>query len=183
MNHLKKLTLFVGILFLSACSSDKSITDNQVQTIAIGNASAITDGLAKQLSVTVLPSSATNKAVTWAVSDATVAAISETGLLTPLKNGTITVTATAKDGSGISKQVTITITGITGPVILATSVTIGGTNSTDGQPQQLTLAVLPANATNKTVTWSASSAIATVSADGLFNTKIEWHGYHLCHSK
>jgi PelA/Pel-15E family pectate lyase len=172
MNHLKKLTLFVGILFLSACSSDKSVTDNQVQTIAIVNASAITDGLAKQLSVTVLPSSATNKAVTWAVSDATVAAISETGLLTPLKNGTITVTATAKDGSGISKQVTISITGITGSVVLATSVTVGGTNSSDGKPQQLTLAVLPANATNKTVTWSASSAIATVSADGLFTPKL-----------
>lgn len=173
MNHLKKLTLFVGILFLSACSSDKSIADEQVKSIAIMNATSISDGLAKQLSVTVLPSSAKNKAVTWTVSDATVAAISETGLLTPLKNGTITVTATAKDGSGISKQVTITITGVKGPVVLATSVTIGGTNSTNGQAQQLTLAVLPADATNKTVTWSASSAIATISADGLLTPKLD----------
>ena len=172
MNHLKKLTLFVGILFLSACSSDKSIADNQVKSIAIINASAITDGLAKQLSVTVLPSTAANKVVTWSVSDATIAAISESGLLTPLKNGSVTVTATAKDGSGISKQTTITITGVTGPVVLATSVTVGGTNSTDGQPQQLTLAVLPADATNKTVTWSASSAIATISADGILTPKL-----------
>lgn len=172
MNHLKKLILFVGLLFLSACSSDKSIADNQVQTITIINASAITDGLAKQLSVNVLPSSATNKAVTWAVSDTTVAAISETGLLTPLKNGTIIVTATAKDGSGIIKQTTITITGVTGPVVLATSIAISGLNSIDGQPQQLSLSVLPADATNKTVTWSVSSAIATVSADGLFTPKL-----------
>jgi PelA/Pel-15E family pectate lyase len=172
MNHIKKLTLFVGILFLSACSSDKSIADDQVKSIAIINATSISDGLAKQLSVTVLPSSATNKAVTWTVSDATVAAISETGLLTPLKNGTVIVTATAKDGSGILKQTTITITGVTGPVVLATSVTVGGVNSTDGQPQQLSLAVLPAEATNKTVTWSASSAIATISTNGILTPKL-----------
>jgi PelA/Pel-15E family pectate lyase len=172
MNNLKKLTLFVGILFFAACSSEKDPVVEQVKSIAILNATAITDGLAKQLSVNVLPSSAANKAVTWTVSDATIAAISESGLLTPLKNGSVTVTATAKDGSGVSKQATITISGITEPVILATSVTIGGVNSTNGQPQQLTLSVLPANATNKTVTWSASSAIATISADGLLTPKL-----------
>lgn len=170
MNKLKIVIAFVGFLFLSACSSDKALTDDQVKSIAIIS-SNITDGTQKQLSVTVLPSSATNKTVTWTVSDATVAAISETGLLTPLKNGSVTVTATAKDGSGVSKQTTITITGVTGPVVLATSVTIGGTNSTDGQPQQLTLAVLPAEATNKTVTWSTSSGIATISATGLLTPK------------
>ncbi len=167
MNNLKRLTLFVGILFLSACSSDKELADNQVKSIAIINASAITDGLAKQLSVIVLPSNATNKDVTWSVSDATVATISDAGLLTPLKNGSVTITATAKDGSGITKQTAITITGVVGPVVLASSVTVGGMNSTDGQPQQLTLAVLPADATNKTVTWSVSSGIATISATGL----------------
>lgn len=171
MNKLKIIIAFIGISLLSACSSDKELVDNQVKSIAIINATAITDGLAKQLSATVLPSTAANKTVTWSVSDATVATISETGLLTPLKNGSVTVTATAKDGSGILKQVTISISGITEPVVLATSVTIGGTNSADGQPQQLTLEVLPANATNKAVTWSASSGIATVSTTGLLTPK------------
>ena len=171
MNNIKRLTLFIGILFLAACSSDKPPVDEQVKSIAILNTTAITNGLAKQLSVTVLPSSAVNKAVTWTVSDATIATISQTGLLTPLKNGSVMVTATALDGSGISKQVTITITGVTGPVILATSVTVGGTNSTNGQPQQLTLSVLPADATNKAVTWSTSSGIATISTTGLLTPK------------
>lgn len=168
MNNLKKLTLFVGILFLSACSSDKEIATNQLaQSIAISNTNDIADGLAKQLTATVLPNTTTNKAITWSVSDATLATISETGLLTPLKNGSITVIATAKDGSGVSKQVTFNITGIKEPVILATNITISGTNSTNGQPQQLSVTVLPTDATNKTVTWSASSANATVSADGI----------------
>ncbi|WP_281337007.1 pectate lyase [Flavobacterium eburneipallidum] len=168
MNTIKKLGLFIGILFLAACSSDKEPTVEQVKSITINNGTAITNGLPKQLSATVLPSTAADKTVTWSVSDATIATISQTGLLTPLKNGTITVDVTANDGSGISKQATITITGIVGPVVLATSVTIGATPSTDGKPQQLTLDVQPANATNKTVTWSASSGVATVSSAGLF---------------
>lgn len=167
MNNIKKFTLLIGVLFLAACSSDKAVTDDQVKSIEINNAIAITDGLAKQLSVTVLPSTATNKAVTWSVSDASIAVISDTGMLNPLKNGTVTVTATAKDGSGITKQVTLTITGLNGPVILASSVTISGSNITDGKPQQLLFTILPENATNKTVTWTVSSANATISADGI----------------
>ena len=172
MNSIKKLTLFIGVLFLAACSSDKdSPSDILVKSIAINNSAAITDGLGKQLSVSVLPNDATDKTVTWTISDPTIAAITQTGMLTPLKNGSVTVTATANDGSGISKQVTITITGVTGPVILATSVTIGATSITDGKPQQLTVDVQPANATNKAVTWSTSSGIATVSTTGLLTPK------------
>jgi PelA/Pel-15E family pectate lyase len=167
MNNLKKLTLFIGILFLAACSSDKDPVIEQVKSITINNATAITDGLAKQLLASVLPSTAADKSVTWSVSDTTIATISQTGLLTPLKNGTVSVNVTANDDSGISKQVTITITGITGPIILSTSITIGATSSTDGKPQQLTLDVQPANATNKTVTWSGSSSVATISTTGL----------------
>jgi len=173
MNNFKKITLFISVLFFAACSSDKDIlADARVKSITITSANDITDGLSKQLSVTVLPSDATNKSVTWTVSDATVALISETGILTPLKNGSVTVTATAKDGSGIANQVTIAISGLQGPVTLATSVTIAGINITDGKPQQLSLTVLPANATNKTVTWAVSSANATISADGLLTPKL-----------
>lgn len=173
MNSIKKLTLLIGVLFLAACSSDNdSPSDILVKSIAINNSAAITDGLGKQLSVSVLPNDATDKTVTWTISDPTIAAITQTGMLTPLKNGSVTVTATANDGSGISKQVTITITGVTGPVILATSVTIGATSITDGKPQQLTVDVQPANATNKNITWSAAASdVATVSATGLLTPK------------
>jgi len=173
MNNLKKLTLFVGILFLSACSSDKELENGLVKSITINNTLAITDGVARQLSTSLTPPTATNKAITWTVSDPTIAVISETGILTPLKNGTVTVTATSKDGSGVSKQITMTITGVKAPVILATTLTITGTNTnTNGQPQQLSFSILPAEATNKTVTWSVSPANAIVSADGIFTPKL-----------
>lgn len=168
MNNIKKLAFFIGVLFLAACSSDNDTPqDTKVRSIAIKNATAITDGLGKQLAADVLPIDATDTTVTWSVSDPTIAAITQTGILTPLKNGTVSVDVTANDGSGIANQVTIVITGVKGPVVLATSVTISGTNITDGKPQQLTVAILPADATNKTVTWTVSSANATVSADGI----------------
>lgn len=172
MKLFRQIVPLVSLLFIVACSSDKDLVDNQVKSITFTNTTSITDGLAKQLTVSVLPNTAANKSVNWTVSDASIAAISDTGLLTPLKNGTVSVTATANDGSGISKQITITITGVNVPVVLATSVAVSGVNSTNGQTQQLSLTVLPANATNKTVTWSSSSAIATISADGLFTPKL-----------
>ena len=62
-----------------------------------------------QMSETVTPSTATDNTVTWTVSDATIASISSTGLLTAIKVGSVTVTATANDGSGIFGQVQITV--------------------------------------------------------------------------
>ena len=94
-----------------------------------------------QMSAAVLPEGATNKEVTWSVVDGTgKATINETGLLKATagtaSNGTVTVTATANDGSGITGTLVITISGqvdtvisiaaiqgVTAPVIGSTPVT------------------------------------------------------------
>ena len=52
---------------------------------------------------------ATNKYVDWSVEPADYATISDDGLLTGLKAGEVTVTATAADGSGVTGSKTITI--------------------------------------------------------------------------
>ncbi len=171
MNKLRRLLLFIGFIFLLACSSDKSLENNQVKSIMI-NSSNITDGLSKQLSVIVSPSNAANKNVTWSVSDPSIALISDTGLLTVLANGTVIVTATATDGSGIKTQNTITISGVKGPVILVSSITIIGRDITDGKPLQLSVNLLPVETTNKIVTWEVSSAAATITSDGLLTPKL-----------
>lgn len=62
-----------------------------------------------QMSAIVSPSIAADKTVTWTVSDATIASISNTGLLTANKTGSVTVTATAKDESGIFGQMQILV--------------------------------------------------------------------------
>lgn len=56
-----------------------------------------------QLNVTVEPENATNKEVTWSTGgDEGVVSVSEEGMVKALKAGAATVTATAKDGSGVN---------------------------------------------------------------------------------
>ena len=52
-----------------------------------------------QLTATVAPSNATNKAVTWTSSNTSVATVSSTGLVTSVAAGSTTITATTTDGS------------------------------------------------------------------------------------
>ena len=75
-------------------------------------ASNITNGSSQQLSATILPNNASNKTVNWSVSDTSIAEISSDGLLSPKANGTITITASSIDGSGISGEIQIDISGI-----------------------------------------------------------------------
>ena len=137
-----------------------------------------TDGGTVQLAAAVSPSNATDASVTWSIQGTTLGAtVSNTGLVTASGqtpgNGTITVRATAQDGSGISDDHNITISNqITPPTeVLVSSITITGPTSitTDGGTAQLTANVLPSNATNQDVTWSIQGTTlgATVSASGL----------------
>lgn len=57
----------------------------------------------KQIGVTILPTNATNKAVTFSSSDATVASVSDTGLVKALKEGDATITVTT-DAKGSDNQ-------------------------------------------------------------------------------
>jgi uncharacterized protein YjdB len=82
-------------------------------------ATITTDKGTYQVTATILPANATDKSLTWSVTGP--ATISQTGLVTATDNGTAIVTATAKDGSGISGTLSISISG---QKILVTSITL-----------------------------------------------------------
>lgn len=77
-----------------------------------GDATTVANGGTLQMIADVLPSDATDKTVTWSVSTGTgTAAINaSTGLLTGTGEGTVTVRATANDGSGVYGEAAITVT-------------------------------------------------------------------------
>ena len=58
----------------------------------------------QQLTATVEPEDASNKAVTWTSSDASVATVSTDGLVTAKAEGSCTITCSAKDGSGVKAE-------------------------------------------------------------------------------
>ena len=141
-------------------------------TGASGATTITTDNGTLQLTATVTPSDATNKAVTWSVVNGTgQATINSTGLVTAVSNGTVTAMATANDGSGVVGSLTITISGQVIPVtgIAVTGASGSTTITTDNGTLQLTATVLPADATNKTVTWSIVNGTgqATINSTGL----------------
>lgn len=60
---------------------------------------ALAVGASQQLSGSVLPVDATNKAITWASSDPDIATVTDTGLVKAISEGSATITATTSDGS------------------------------------------------------------------------------------
>jgi len=80
-----------------------------------GNLTIDTDGGTLQMIAEVLPEDASNKNITWSVQLSLppalllIATINQDGLLIATGNGTVTVTVTAKDGSGVYGTIDITI--------------------------------------------------------------------------
>jgi len=120
----------------------------------------------QQLVATVSPSNAANKAVSWTSSNTSAASVSSMGMVTAKAVGNAVITVKTLDGS-FTDTCDVTVTAST---ISVTGVTLDIESKTIpyGGTVPLTATVLPANATNKAVTWSSSgSTIATVSASGL----------------
>lgn len=79
-----------------------------VTGITVSGNAITTDGGTSQMSLTVLPATAT-QSVVWTVSNPLIATINADGLLTARKNGNVTVTATAKDGSNVTGTAQIAV--------------------------------------------------------------------------
>jgi uncharacterized protein YjdB len=153
--------------------SNQNIPVEEIAVTGEGNASTISlNGGTLQLSATVSPFNASNKSVTWSITNGTgQASINSTGLVTAITDGTVIAKATANDGSGIYGTCTINITNQTVPV---TAIIVTGQdgetiiNLNDGT-LQLNAAVSPANATDKDVSWTIQSGTgeATITNTGV----------------
>ena len=162
--------------FIGCKNDDDDDGDETVATVAVEKVeitSTETDeevGKTITLTAKVSPENATNKTVTWTSSDATVATVKE-GVVTGVKAGEATITASA-GGKNATVKVTVKVAATSGgetTTIAVTEVKITSTvkEVTAGETITLTAEVSPADATDKTVTWSSSdTAIATVDSTG-----------------
>jgi len=90
---------------------DGTFVDTNTITVSAsgGNAEISTPDGTLQMNAAVLPADVTLPGVIWSVSNAGLATISSTGVLTALNDGTVTVTATAIDGSGVKGTLNVTL--------------------------------------------------------------------------
>ncbi len=123
------LTMFVT-LFTTACSNtgDSStllgdLLNPKVTKVSVQE-SNITLGLAEnetyQIIVTITPSNAVNKEVTYSSSDAGIAEVSSSGLITPKKEGMTTITVTSVDNPDAKATIKVDV--------IASSGNTGGNN-------------------------------------------------------
>lgn len=80
---------------------DPAPVDKKITNIALTNATVTSDATTSTINLTITPSDATNKTVTWQSSDENVVTVAN-GVVTYVGGGRATITATATDGSGKS---------------------------------------------------------------------------------
>jgi uncharacterized protein YjdB len=145
-------------------ASKSVILPNPVTSVSV-NKTSITIAKTKtsQITATVNPSTATNKAVTWTSNKPTVATVSSTGVITGVSAGTATITVKTADGSKTATVAVTVVIPVTSVSVSKSSVTIAKTKTS-----QITATVNPSTATNKAVTWTSNKpTVATVSSTGV----------------
>jgi len=127
-----------GELTITATAADGSGVSASVKIavvkpvikIAIDAPAGMIKGTKAALKLTVTPTDATNKAVTWSSSNTKVATVDQNGVVRAANYGLVTITATAKDGSGIKTTCMIIVSAYVTLKLGSTSMVWNGTKTT-----------------------------------------------------
>lgn len=143
--------------------------DIEVESITVTPATQeLVIGEKTQLKVAYTPENAVNKSVVWTTSDNAVITVYSTGWVTANGVGTAEITATTLNGkTGIA---TITVTAPPVEDVQVETVTLDVIEEwlEKGTTLQLHATVAPAEAVDKTLTWTSSNeSVASVDANGL----------------
>ena len=148
-----------------------------VTTKKAADSLTLASGKTLALKANVEPANASNKAVTWSITDGSAyAKVSSSGVITANKDltgvKTVTVTATAKDGSGVSGSAQVTLR----PLVQGLEIKRPGASENTTQvwdmaarsTLQLRAVIYPV-AAREDVTWKSSNAkVASIDAAGRY---------------
>ncbi len=143
-----------------------TVTENPVTSVTLNRSTATLKATETvQLSGSVLPANASNKDLVWTTNDEHIATVSESGLVTAVAVGEVTITATSQSTPDISAtcQVSVVPTPVASITLSQTSVSLKATETVS-----LTATVAPETATVKDVTWTSDNPkVATVDENGV----------------
>ncbi len=168
----------IGTAEITAKNSNGTVSDVCTVTVSAISVTGVTvDKTTAEISVggtvvvtaTVAPENASDKTVIWSTSDDKVATVAN-GIVSGVSAGTVTITATTKDGAKTAtcevtvKANTIAVTGVTLSPAGSKTVAMNETLS-------FTATVAPSTATVKDVTWSSSDETVATVANGVVTLK------------
>ena len=172
-NAVGTTTIYATATDGSGCSDCLTVTVQNtvpVASITLSNSTIyVEEGETYPIFTSVLPENATDKGLNWTSSNNSIATVSD-GVVTAISQGTATIYATARDGSGKSAHCTVNVT----KNILVSSIRV--------EPEEISMnvdeleilhvTVEPENATNQTVEWSSDNPyVATVDPErGIVHT-------------
>ena len=155
-------TTVLAVLALAGCTEEIVKPELPVQKITLSDLTkTMKIGQTHQMTAEIEPENHAGDAISWTSSDAQVASIDENGLITALAEGEALISATV---ANVTAQCALKVT-----PILVESVTLNKTELELEKLQsfQLEATVLPADATDNTVTWSSSDPESVSVENGL----------------
>lgn len=172
----------LAVFGLASCEAPEFLTkiipslkkEAKVTSVSVsGVPESVTDETAPfQLVADVVVENNASKEVTWSTSNVSVATVSESGLVTPVGEGSVTITATSVADTSKTGSVTFSVS--VKPAVV--SVTIKGASAEGyiGLSMSLTAEVAVKGSASKAVTWKSSDeSVATVSSSGVVTFKKE----------
>ena len=151
------------------CTITVRSRNDEAQSIVINSNENMYVGDNLTLKATILPANVANKTINWSSSDNNIATVDASGNVKALRAGTVIITA--KTANNLSSACRITIFE---KQIELNSIALNTTNTTLNVGSTINLSVTfnPANATNKTITWTSSdNNVATVDTSGKVTAK------------
>ncbi len=150
-----------AVVLTSGNGGDKDV---KVTGVSLDKSSmSLEKGVSGTIKVTVAPSNATNKNVTWTSSNSSVATVDSSGKVTAVAPGTATITATTADGN-YKANCAVTVTDSSAVKVTGITLSQNTLSLEKGKTGTISATVAPSNATNKTINWSSdNTSVATVS--------------------
>lgn len=162
---MKKLLVFFSLLFIMGLMVGCKTTVEGITITSENNVRTIKVNETLQLNAKVYPDKA-NQAVIWTSSNASVATVSESGLVTALAKGNVEIVASSKQDENVKQTFALIIEEAKVEDINPESITLATENNVTtckvGESIKVTATVLPTEA-NQSVVWTVSdSEVATV---------------------
>ena len=154
----------------SAIRATHTVTIRPVTTGLAISAPRLTIDLASptlQLTAKCIPEDASQQ-VAWSTSNKRIATVDANGVVTALKAGTVTITATATDGTGVRAKFTVKVQKTVKSLTISGAEKLGG-----GQSTTIKATILPKDAANQKVIYSLNcpASVATILTSGVLTTK------------